>query len=415
MRIAMFTDNFYPELGGIQDSVMATARELGRRGDEVLIFAPAASPRDYRRGGLAPGEPDLGPRVEVRRLAAVGVPSSSGQSRLVLPRLGLPAARRCPGLAAFRPEVIHTHTFLAAGWEAVAAARRLGVKLLGTNHWAVAGFSEYAPVAQAATGRLACRAVAGYYNRCAWTSAPSQATLAEMRAHGFTGAGDVLSNPIDTELFHPVAAEARLALKRRLGLTGTAIVHAGRLAPEKHIDVLIRALPALRAAVPEAMLVLAGHGSARAALEALARERGVAAQVRFAGTLTHAALAELFQAADAVAIASTSESQGMALLQAMACGLPAVGARHGPLVEYIPPQTGLLAAPGDAEGFAAALALVLAEPQRRARMGADAALWAQRLGVPAIADAWQDIYARAAHAPGPGRLPAPSQWNHSCA
>lgn len=417
MRIAMFTDNFYPELGGLQDSVMATARELGQRGDEVLILAPSASARDYRRGGLAAdgGEPELGPRVTIRRLAALPVPSSTGQSRLLLPRLGLPAARRWPGLAAFGPQVIHTHTFLAAGWEAVAASRSLGLPLLATNHWAVEGFRGYAPFAREAAGRLACRAVAAYYNLCGWTSTPSAATLAEMRAHGFTGAADILSNPIDTRRFHPAEPAARLALKQRLGLSDATVVHAGRLAPEKNIDVLIRAMPALCAAVPGAMLALAGHGSARPALEALAAKLGVAGQVRFFGSLGHADLAELFQAADAVAIASTSESQGMALLQAMASGLPAVGARHGPLVEYIPPHTGLLAEPGDARGFAAGLGLLLGDPQRRARMGADAALWAQRFSVHAVTDIWQGVYARAVTAPGPGRLPRPTKWNPSCA
>lgn len=411
MRIAMFTDNFYPELGGIQDSVTATARELGRRGDDVMIFAPSASRRDFRRGGMeGAGEIALGPRVAVRRLAALAVPSSTGQSRLLLPRDVLPAGRRWPGLRDFAPEVIHSHTFLGAGWEARAAARHLGVPLVGTNHWAVGGFTLYAPFWRERLGGWACRAVAAYYRGCAWTSVPSAATLREMRAHGFDGAAAVLSNPIDTARFRPVAPGERAALKRRFGLSDATVVHAGRLAPEKHIDVLIRALPALAAAVPGAMLALAGHGAARATLEALARALGVAERVRFLGTLGHDDLAMLFQACEAVAIASTSESQGMALLQAMACGLPAVGARHGPLVEYIPAEAGLLAPPGEAGAFAAALAELLAAPERRARMGAAAAGFAARFGVPAVADAWQRVYAGAARAPD-----TISEWNPACA
>lgn len=412
MRIAMFTDSFYPELGGIQDSVMASARELGRRGDEVMIFAPAAAARDYRRGGMPalPAEPALGPLVQVRRLAALPVPSSTGQSRLVLPRAGLPAALRWPGLGAFAPDLVHTHTFLGAGREARAAARWLGVRLLGTNHWAVAGFSLYAPVRREALGAWACRAVARYYDACAWTSVPSAATLREMRAHGFRGEAAVISNPIDTARFRPVPAAARAALKQRFGLSGATVVHAGRLAPEKHIDVLVRALPALCAAVPEAMLVLAGHGSARAELEQLARGLGVAERVRFLGTLGHDALAALFQAAEAVAVASTSESQGMALLQAMACGLPAVGARHGPLEEYIPADAGVLVPPGAPGAFAAALAGLLAAPERRAAMGAAAARFAAGFGIGAVADAWQRVYAGATRASG-----TISEWNPACA
>ena len=412
MRIAMFTDSFFPELGGIQDSILASARELGRRGEQVLILAPQAAKGDFARAGVAVAEPDLGLNVTVRRLFALPVPSSTRQSRLVLPTL-VPAGGRWRALAAFRPEVVHTQTFLGAGLEASAAARRLEVPLVGSNHWAVSGFSLYAPVARAAAGRLAAGAVAAYYNRCAWTSAPSAAALAEMRAHGFTGAGAVLSNPIDTARFHPTPEAERRRLRAALGLSDATIVHAGRLAREKHVDVLIRALPALAATVPDAMLALAGHGSARPALEALAGELGVAGRVRFLGTLDHAALARLYQASAVVAIASTSESQGMALLQAMASGLPAVGARHGPLVEYIPPECGLLAEPGEPAAFTAALARLLSDAVMRARMGEQAARWAARFAIPAVTDMWQDVYARAAS--GALGTADAAGWRPSCA
>ena len=52
MRIAMFTDSFFPELGGIQDSILASARELGRRGEQVLILAPQAAKGDFARAGV---------------------------------------------------------------------------------------------------------------------------------------------------------------------------------------------------------------------------------------------------------------------------------------------------------------------------------------------------------------------------
>ncbi len=408
LRIAMFTDSFFPELGGIQDSIMASARELGRRGVAVLILAPAASPRDFRRAGLAVAEMEIGENVTIHRLSALPAPGSTGQSRLALPW-----TRTAGVLAAFRPDVIHTHTFLGAGLAARAAARRSGLPLLGTNHWAISGFSLYAPLAPEAAARVACRAVAGFYNHCAWTSVPSRATLAEMRVHGFRGAAAVISNPIDSERFHTASPEERARLKQKLGLSPASVVYAGRLAREKHIDVLIRALPALRARVPQAMLVLAGRGTEQAALEALARELGVADAVRFTGMLDHAALARLFQAADAFALASTSESQGMALLQAMSAGLPVVAVRHGPLVEYVPPGTGALATPGDAAEIAARLAELLSDPHLRQRTGAAAAHWAAQFGVAPVTDMGLAAYARAASR-STGQT-TDTDWSRSCA
>jgi glycosyltransferase involved in cell wall biosynthesis len=407
MRIALFSDHFYPELGGIQDSILASATELGARGHAVAIVAPAASPRDYARAGLAVAEPDLGPTVTVHRQFALPAPGSTGQSRLALP-----TGRRWRQLAAFRPDVIHSHSFLGLGLEAMVAARRLGVPLVGTNHWAAGAISHYAPFARDAVAGACWRALAGYYNRCTWVSAPSRATLRDMRAHGLRRPGAVVSNPIDTARFRPPVPGERAAAKARLGLGNATVLFAGRLGPEKRIDVLLRALPALRRRVPGAELVLAGHGTARPALAALAGELGIATAVRFVGTLSHDALAEMCRAADVFAIASTSESQSMVLLQAMSAGLPLVGARDGPLAERITPETGVLAEPGDAEAFADALATLLQRPDLRARMGEQATRAVAGLGVPAVTDVWQDVYDRARRGDA---LSLPSNWSPSCA
>lgn len=403
MRIALFTDSFYPELGGIQDSIMTTARELGARGHDLIIFAPAAADEDFARARQPVAEAALGERVRVHRLFSVPLPGSTGQSRLVLPTL-----QRWRALARFAPDVIHSHTFLGTGLEAVAAARRLGLPLVGTNHWAVGAFSLYAPMAREVVARGCWRTVVRYYNRCDWVSAPSQDTLAEMTRHGFTRPAAVISNPIDTALFRPPRPDERAALKARLGLSAATVLYAGRLAREKRIDVLLRSLPALLRAAPEAELVLAGHGTARAALEAQARALGVAGRVRFVGTLDHAALAELCRGADVFAIASTSESQSMVLLQAMSAGLPAVAARHGPLMERVTPEVGLLATPEQPEAFAAALARLLGAPALRAAMGMKAVAASARFGVGAVVDAWEVVYARARDGT---RIAAASGWS----
>ncbi len=389
MRIALFTDSFYPELGGIQDSILATARAFGAHGHDVAIFAPMASPADYARAGLPIGEPDLGERVAVQRLVSLRVPSSTGQSRLVVPTL-----RRWRALSAFNPDVIHSHTFLGLGLEALNASRRLGLPLVGTNHWAVSGFSLYAPVARDAVARRGWRMVVGYYNRCDWVSAPSHATLDEMRAHGFRAPGAVISNPIDTECFRPPAPGERTDLKAKHRLSDATILFAGRLAREKRIEVLLRALAILRCHIPQAELVLAGHGTARSSLETLARELGLSRHVRFTGTLDHGTLAELCRAADVLALASTSESQSMVLLQAMSAGLPCVGARHGPLVDVITPSVGLLAEPEQPRSFADCLAHLLGDPGLRAAMGMRAARAVTHLSVSAIANTWEEVYGR---------------------
>jgi glycosyltransferase involved in cell wall biosynthesis len=391
MRVAMFTDSFHPELGGIQDSLLCLSRALGERGHDIVVYAPAASPRDYRVAGLPPTEVDLGAAVTVRRLFALPVPSSTGQSRLLVP-----TGRCWRELARFAPDVVHTHTFLGAGWEALRAADRLGVPLVGTNHWAVAAFGGYVPVAGERIARLGLQAVTRYYNRCALVTGPSRSVLAEMRTAGLRRPHKVVSNPIDTACFRPATPERRQALKQQLGFPEGTILYAGRLAAEKNIDLLVRALPLVLRQIPSAMLALAGHGSARGSLRDLAAQLGVLDRLRFLGTLDQPALADAFRAADVFAIASTSETQSMVLLQAMACGLPAVGVRSRALPESIGEDTGLLADAGDAAQFAQQLARLLRQPELRSRLGEGAARTARRFGVAETVAAWEDIYASCA-------------------
>ena len=389
LRLAVFSDNFYPELGGIQDSILATARELGARGHKILLIVPSASRRDYARINQPAFEPDMGSSVQIHRVASLPVPSSSQQSRLAIPN---PGCMRV--VEAFAPQLIHTHTFLGIGWQAIRCACRLRTPLIGTNHWAVSGFDLYLPWARRAFRRLSSHLVARYYQHCEWVTAPSQYTIDEMKSSGLRRSCSVVSNPIDTTLFHPVAPVTKQALKARLGLGHSVVVCAGRLGREKRVDVIIRAIAAARRRIADVSLVVAGHGAARPQLEQLARDVGINEQIRFVGTLDHRALAELFAAADVFSIASTSETQSMVLLQALACGLPVVGARAGGLTEHIPPGVGALADPLSPEDFAAKIVRLFEtrtlEPTRQA-----ARAFVEPFSIASIADAWEDLYGRA--------------------
>lgn len=136
----------------------------------------------------------------------------------------------------------------------------------------------------------------------------------------------VLPNTVD-EAFAPGARDAALAA--RLGLDGgPVLLTVGRLAAAERYkghDRVIDALPALAAAQPRLTYVVAGDGDDRARLVARAAEQGVSARVRFVGAVSHAELPALYRLADGFAMPSTGEGFGIAFLEAMACGVPALG------------------------------------------------------------------------------------------
>lgn len=154
------------------------------------------------------------------------------------------------------------------------------------------------------------------------------------------GAGEVrvLRNGVDLVQFRPCD---RAAIRRRLGLQGKVLLSVGGLIPRKGHDLILRALVDL----PEVTLLIAGGGPDRGALERLAVALGVADRVRFLGVVPHQQLAEIYSAADALVLASDREGWANVLLEAMACGTPAIATPVWGNVEVVSsPTAGVLAA-----------------------------------------------------------------------
>ena len=200
--------------------------------------------------------------------------------------------------------------------------------------------------------RLAVRAA----DRVVVTSAAAGEYL--VREHGVDAARvRLVPNAIDVARFTPDPAAVR---------DKGCVIFVGRLAPEKNLRALVEAV----ARVPGARLRLVGEGPERAALEEAARRAGAA--VEFMGTVTNDAVPGLLNTATLFALPSHYEGQPKALLEAMACGLPVVGAdvpgireavRHG--------ETGWLCAP-EAESLARALRALLDDGALRERLGRQA-------------------------------------------
>jgi teichuronic acid biosynthesis glycosyltransferase TuaC len=127
----------------------------------------------------------------------------------------------------------------------------------------------------------------------------------------------VLRNGVDLKLFRPLD---RQATRRRLGLDGPTLISVGHLIERKGHHLIIEAMPAL----PSFTLLIAGEGPERANLERRIAELGLGDRVRLLGSRPHAELPELYGAADALVLASSREGWANVLLEAMACGTPAI-------------------------------------------------------------------------------------------
>ncbi len=388
MKIAVFSDNFYPELSGISDSLVEIAGGLDYLGEQVDFYVPFYSAKDYAVSGLPYQEIQIGEHVCVHRLFSLPYPAPTKQGRMIIPFF-----TRVFSLWRKRPDIIHTHLFFGAGMEALVASFFLRRPLIGTSHTPLTEFLQYSPLRGEFFTRVALRFVSWYYNRCEFVTAPSQGILDEMRAHGFHRPSRVISNPIDLQHFFPATSEEYAAAKKAFNLSSFTILYTGRLAPEKHIDDIIRAVAFLQERIPEISLAITGHGEAEGDLQALAKELGVAERVRFFGTVSNEDHARIYRAADVFSIMSTAETQSLSMMKAMATRVPVIGARARGLAEYIhPDENGFLVEPGDVDTLAEKILFLYQHPEERQRLGDGGVATVKQFSSAAIALQWQALY-----------------------
>ena len=386
MRIAYFSDNFYPELSGITDTIITTGKELHKRGHEICYIGPYYSPKDYtvaKRQYPLKKEDDTINGMLIVRLPSLPLPfSPTGQSRFVFP---LRASYSF--LDDWKPDIIHTQSPYGVGWEALHVAKRLGVPLIGTNHTAVEDFFPLPIVMR--------RYDAWYYNHCDFVTAPYAKLLERMREVGFKKPGVAVANPAELAVFTPATPVERAEHKRVLGISGPVVLYVGRLGVEKRVDVIVRALALLLKDFPTITLVVTGHGAAENGLKKLAQKLGVGRHVKFTGFLSRATLPHAYKTADVFAMMSTSDSQSIALMQAYSSGTPAVCTRARGLPDYTPADCGFLVEPNDHRALAEKIKLLLNDPILRERMGRAAAEFVKQFSPPKIAGEWEDVYRKA--------------------
>jgi phosphatidylinositol alpha-1,6-mannosyltransferase len=207
-----------------------------------------------------------------------------------------------------------------------------------------------------------------------WTADLARSVLESLGCHAL--AADVRTVPLGTtpSRFHPGVDPG--PVRRKYGLDGGPwLLTVARLDFHKGIDTVIRALPAIRAAVPTVRYAVAGIGSRRGSLEALVSELGLGDAVRLLGFVPDDELPALYNAADLFVLASRRydllvEGFGIAIVEASASGLPVIASRSGGIPEAVREgETGFLVDPDDPAAVAATAIRLLGDDALRRRMG----------------------------------------------
>lgn len=204
-----------------------------------------------------------------------------------------------------------------------------------------------------------------------------------------------ISNFVDFHLFAPAPAHIKGQTKRRMGLeNGPVVTFSGRFVLRKGIHLLLEAWKGVANDFPDARLLLLGDGPLLAEMRELATRLGIASSVDFLGHVPQ--VTEFLQATDLFVLPSLQEGMPNSLLEAMACGLPAVATRIGGVVDIIQDgENGILVDPGDVNGLAEGMRKLLKDEGLAGSIASRAFQTIQDFySLDSIASKYVEIYAR---------------------
>ncbi len=362
LKIGFFTDTYLPNVDGVVTTLVNYRTELEKRGHKIYVFSS---------GDNKTMQANRDPRVYFFK--SVKFPPYPQYKIALFPFNSSAIAEKN------KIELVHCHALTSMGLAAIKTSRDLRVPLVGTFHTMV-------PVAAKqmlgkTAERILWKATSLFYSKFDVVTSPTKTVQKILESKGVDSI--VLPNAIDTSVYNPRIDAS--VVKNIVGAEKIVLV-AGRLSQEKTVDVIVRAAPEILNEThgTSVKFVVTGDGPARKQLESLVKSEGLEEKFIFTGFVKREDLPSYYAACDCFATASTFETQGLALLEAMACGKPVVGADSTAIPEAVKNgRNGFLFKPGDEQECAERIVKILGmKKSDYARMSKNARATALEFSIP---------------------------------
>ena len=347
LTIALVTETYPPELNGVSLSVRRAVDYLRERGHAVEVVRP----RQRGDKGAVEGEDRL--------MRGMALPLYPGV------QFGFPARRALTARWTLqRPDVVHIATEGPLGWSALHAARELAIPVTTDYRTHFQRYSGHYGV-----GWLAAP-IEGYlrafHNRAHMTFVSTAALQHDLAARGFRNVAQV-GRGIDSSLFNPARRSDALRASWGVSDGALAVIHVGRLAPEKNLKLAVRAYERVRELRPDARMIWIGDGPARRRMQKKHTDHV------FTGIQRNVELARHYASGDLFLFPSLTETFGNVTLEALASGLAVVAFNEAAAAQHARDRLSARLAPsGDDDAFVAAAAEVAVAPALLERLRTNA-------------------------------------------
>ena len=305
MRILITTDWYKPVINGVVTSVVNLMEGLERDGHEVRVLTLSNRNHSYRDGN-------------VYYISSLGAGIVYPNARVMLPH----GHKYIDELMDWKPDVIHSQCEFSTFVMARKIAKHTGAPIIHTYHTVYEGYTHYFCPSRVWGRKMVVAFSKIIASQTKAMIVPSAKISDMLEGYNVSAPLYVIPSGIELEQFMGEADNSRDIIRERLGIKKDecVLVYLGRLAKEKNLEEIIEFLSDEKSGGIRLMIV--GDGPYRTKLEEKAGECGMMERLIFAGMAAPDKVQEYYKAGDIFVSASTSETQGLTYMEAMASGLP---------------------------------------------------------------------------------------------
>jgi glycosyltransferase involved in cell wall biosynthesis len=379
LRIAMFTNNYLPFIGGVPISIERLRRGLESLRDSVLIVAPRYRDQPKHEDNV----------LRVPSLLALGEKREFRLANIFLKRIR-------NRLKVFQPDLIHVHHPFWLGSLGLFMGRVLNVPVIYTYHTRLEHYAHFVPLPGNLFRNLISHAlIKRFANKCDGVIVPTYSTEEYLRMIGVKSPTFVQPTGIEYQRFRDVSDDDVSRLRESLNIGDeTVFVSVSRLSNEKNIDFMIDAIQSLRQRTDRPFrFLMIGEGHQHERLQKRIDELDLGQHFTLVGAIPPDEMATWYRLGDAFLFASKSETQGMVILEAMAAGLPVVAVRSSGIDDVVRQDFNGFKTPEKQDQWSEKVQRLLEDEELRHTLSENALAFAADYSVEQFAGDVREIYA----------------------
>lgn len=379
MRIAFFTNCYKPLINGVVSSIVSLKDAYKKKGHQLYIFTPRVE------GYIEEEEENVFRYHSVNLTTKVNYPIAIPMS-----------IKASEVIKQFNPDIIHMHHPFVLSMPAIMYAERLKIPKILTIHTQYERYAHYvSPIPRIVTNEAIRRIIFNLADKVDVITTPSQSMKMLINLYKIKKEIVVVPNAINLSEFQKQDKEKIQILKKQLGLnkTDVVMVYVGRISYEKNVDKIINAMGlTYKKGIRNMKLLLVGDGPAKKQLQHQIESLGIEKLVTMVGSINSDLVKYYYQLSDLFLFASTSETFGMVIVEALASGIPVLAVKGPGIVDIITDGFDGILVEDDIFQFAQGLEQLIIDEGLRRRLAKGALKTAQLYSADTVSEQMLSLY-----------------------